>query len=372
MYSSAQNTDSVFLPFVHPFGTKGIPLLRATVGGMDLDLPVDTGSTGLLIGAPLLPEIGPDEGTPVHHYFTSSNILYRARLVELSVTFHGPGGSNATAEVPVLVVDESEVCPWYDPNVDTFECPYNPNHPKPVLRDTSKITYMGVGFGRNGLADGQPSASPRANPFLNIIAINGKAPPPSSFGLGYTISTQGVTLGLTRENTEGFSFMPLKRGKTHHEDPRDWAMVEMCFSVAGQGNNCGTALIDTGIEHMYLRTDVGVETPNITIRNPKKDGFAKWVRRVSLGTPITVGFPSLDDSAPARYSFTVGQQSPLAPSHVIPEIQRAPPYINTGRNFLFGYSIAFDAFLGRFGFRPVTGGSSSKRFKAEMHPRSVI
>jgi hypothetical protein len=150
---------------------------------------VDTGSTGLLIGAPLLPDISPDEGIPVHHYFTSSQILYKARLVNLRVTFHGIAGSSAVSKVPVLVVDESVVCPWYDPNVDTFHCPDKPDKPKPTPRDTSKITYMGVGFGRNGPGDGQPSAMPRTNPFLNIESLNGNGVAAAPFGTGYVITT---------------------------------------------------------------------------------------------------------------------------------------------------------------------------------------
>ncbi|KAF2750061.1 hypothetical protein M011DRAFT_396594 [Sporormia fimetaria CBS 119925] len=347
-----QEPQSIFLPFVHPFGTKGVPLVRSTVGGVHLNLPVDTGSTGILIGAPLLPQISPDEGIRVHHYFTSSNILYIARLVELPVTFHGSENSSATATVPVLIVDESYVCPWYDPKVDRFECPAHPTKPKPVPRDTSKITYMGVGFGRNGPGDGMPSANPRANPFLNIDTINGRAVRSQDFAVGYTVSTRGVHLGLTHSNTRGFQFMELSPGLTHHEDYRDWAMANMCFAVDDGRLHCGPVLVDTGIEHMYLRTERGVSTPNITIPNPNPSGDAKWVRRVKVGTRLSIGLPSLDDSSIARYNFRVGDRKPMTPRYVVPSNRRLQPYINTGRNFLFGYSIAFDAVRGRFGLRP--------------------
>jgi hypothetical protein len=139
----------------------------------------------------------------------------------------------------------------------------------------------------------------------------------------------------------------------HHKDPRDWKMLDMCFSVNGGGMNCGSALIDTGIEHMYMRTHHGVETPNITIPNPRPDSSTRWVRRVKAGTRITVGFPTLGGSTVARFEFEVGDEKDKTPSYVVPDNEKSPPYINTGKHFLFEYDIAFDATRGRFGFRKV-------------------
>lgn len=354
----SQYSQTIFLPYIYKFRSEGIPMVRATIDGVDLEMPMDTGSTGLLIGAPLLPNVGPDEGIPAYEYLTSSNILYNGRLVNLNITFHGKGDSYATSRVPVLVVDKSVVCPWYDPNTDTFDCPHNPDKPEPEPRDTSKITYMGVGFGRNKPGDGQPNAVPSGNPFLNMLSINGKKARPETWRAGYTISKEGVHLGLTQANTQGFVFTDLQPGVTHDDDPRDWSMVDMCFSINGSGANCGVALIDTGIAQMYIRAGVGVELPNITIRNPNKDGYAEWVKRVKPGTKISIGFPSLSSKAVAEYSFSVSEGSAMEPSYVVPGKQRSPPYVNTGRNFLFGYSVALDAIAGRFGFRLVEGRSA--------------
>jgi hypothetical protein len=348
----SQYTRSIFLPYTHGFSSQDVPRIKTTIGGVQLRLPMDTGSTGILIGTQQLPDIGPHEGIPAHHFFTSSKILYQGRLVDLRVTFHGVGDGNATATVPVLVVDKSVVCPWYDPKIDTFACPHDPNKPSPELRDTSKIAYMGIGFGRNSHGDGQPFAIPKANPFLNIDTINGEALRPGAIRAGYIISTKGVHLGLTEQTTQGFAYTELERGVTHEEDPRDWAMVKMCFSINGRGSNCGPALIDTGIPQMYLRTEEGVDIPEIAIRVPDKDGHAKTVKRVKPGTKITVGFPLLGTHV-AEYSFTIGEGGIMEPIYGVPEKQRSPPFINTGRNFLLGFSIAFDAIGGRLGFRPV-------------------
>ncbi|KAF2659037.1 hypothetical protein K491DRAFT_675961 [Lophiostoma macrostomum CBS 122681] len=351
----SNHTRSIFLPFVYKFDSENTPQVKATISGVDIELPMDTGSTGILIGAPLLPMVGPEDGTPSYEFLSSSRILYNGRLVELPITFHGPKGTNATATVPVLVVDESVVCPWYDAKVDGPCCPFNPNGPAPIPRDTSRITYMGVGFGRNQHGDGQPHAIPRTNPFLNVESINGELLLPGVLRTGYTISTEGVYLGLTPENTRGFVFTNLEPGLTHEEDARDWAMVKMCFSVNGEVYNRGSALIDTGVAQMYLRADEGM-IPNITIRNPNLNGSAKWVHRAKPGTKLTIGIPSLD-VAVAEYSFTVGEASEMAPTHVIPSKQKHPAYVNTGRHFFFGFSVAFDAVAGRLGFRPVVSPS---------------
>jgi hypothetical protein len=354
----SQYTNSIFIPFIYKFSTKHVPQVMCTIEGVDIEMPVDTGSTGTLIGAPILPNISSTAGTPAHHFFTSSKILYVGRLVELSMDFVGEHGSYATAVVPVLVVDKSWRCPWYNPGKGRFECPPGPNGEKATERSTSNITYMGVGFGRNGPKDGMPYAAPSINPFLNVKAVDGEPVSDTSMRAGYIVSTQGIHLGLTPKNTRGFAFMNLEPGLTHAEDARDWAMVEMCFSINDRGRNCGLALVDTGIAQMYIRAEEGVSIPTVYIPNPNPNGQAKMVKRVKPGTKITVGLPSLGRPA-TSYSFVVGNNSPIEPSYVFPQLPERPPYINTGRHLLFGYSIAFDAVGGRFGFRPVSSSSSS-------------
>jgi hypothetical protein len=353
----SQYTPSIFIPFIYKFSTKHVPQVMCTVEGVDIEMPVDTGSTGTLIGAPILPNISSTAGTPAHHFFTSSKILYVGRLVELSMDFVGEHGSYATAIVPVLVVDKSWRCPWYDPSEDRFKCPPGPNGEEPVERSTSNITYMGVGFGRNGPKDGMPYATPSINPFLNIKAIDGDLFPQVSMRAGYIVSTKGIQLGLTPKNTRRFAFMDLERG-LHAEDPREWAMAKMCFSINDEGRNCGVVLVDTGIAQMYIRAEEGVSIPTVFIPNPNPNGHTKMVKRVKPGTKITVGMPSLGRPA-TSYSFVVGDKTPIEPSYIFPQLPERPPYINTGRHLLFDYSIAFDAVGGRFGFRPVGNSSSS-------------
>lgn len=353
-------TESIFLPYVYKFSPKHVPQIQTTIEDVEIEMPVDTGSTMTLIGASILPNIDNNRGTPAHHFFTSSKILYVGRLVELPITFHGEGGSYAVAKVPVLLVDKSWTCPWYNPSTPAgqFDCPRGPNGEEAVVRDTSKITYMGVGFGRNGPKDGMPYAAPKVNAFLNLDSINGRSVTPKSMRLGYIISSQGVQLGLTQAVVKNFAFTALEPGLTHTEDPRDWAMVKMCFSIDGQGRHCGPGLVDTGIPQMYIRAEEGFSIPHIMIRNPNQNGTAKMVKRVKPGTKVAIGFPSLEKPA-MSYDMVVGAGLPIEPSYVFPEASLRPPFVNTGRNLLWGYSIAFDAVGGQFGFRPVDSPPSS-------------
>jgi hypothetical protein len=337
-----EHATSIFLPYTKGFTSASVPLVKTTIEGVAIDMPVDTGSTGVLVGAPLLPHLDPKQGTPTYHYLTSSKILYNGRLVNLTVTFHGYNDSYADAKVSVFIVDKSWICPWYDPHKDTFECPPGPDGEEPTSRDTSQITYMGVGFGRNKAGSGQPGAVPTANPFLNIKSINGRALRPSVGRAGWTISTEGVHVGLTDVNMRGFNFTKLDHGVTWHEDPRDWAMVKMRFSVNGKQGSPGYGLIDTGIAQMYIRAEEDFLIPIVNVKDPNGDGSDKEVVRVRPGTKIAIRFPSFDEKEVAGYSIVVGEPSPMAPSFVAPGKQTPPPFLNTGRDFLYGYSIAFD------------------------------
>ncbi|CAI6333004.1 unnamed protein product [Periconia digitata] len=363
---------SIFLPYIYEFESKEVPLVRTTIHGVDIEMPIDTGSTGLLIGAPVLPDIDPTQGTPAYHYLTSSNILYVGRLVPLSVEFHGSEDSRAIAHVPALVVDRSYICPWYDPSNDTFDCPRGENGEEPISRDTSHIMYMGIGFSRNMPGNGQPDAIPARNPFLNIVSIDGVNTSSSTLKTGYIVSSYGVEIGLTEHNVCGFSFASLEPGVTHDEDPRDWAMVRSNFSVDGQTGSFGYGLVDTGVSQMYLRAEEGVSVPTIWIPNPNPNGTAKKVERVRPGTQIDIDFISSKGDKVMGYGFVVGEPSTMHPASVRPAKRTPPPFLNTGRNFLFGYSVAFDAVEGRFGFRPARGLTASTQAATTNSIRSLL
>lgn len=350
-------TQSISLPFIYKLSPKHVPQVWCTVAGNRIPMPVDTGSTGILVSAPLLPNVGSEVGESAHHFFTSSRILYVGRLVKLAITFEGEAGTSATAAVPVLVVDNSWLCPWYNPSRDTFECPPGPNGEEAIRRD-NRTTYMGVGFGRNCPRDGMPIAAPSVNPFLNIDHVNGCPVDDTSMRTGYEVSSTGIIIGLTTQNSRGYTFQKLEPGCTHDQDERDWAMAKMTLKVNDEPNCHGDVLVDTGIAHSYIKVDEGVLVPNVTIPNPNPKGYAKNVRRVKSGTRVAVGFPLLDQMTPS-YSFVSGGGSFIEPTFIVPDRATDRAFVNTGRNVLFRHSIAFDAVGGRFGIREASSTASS-------------
>jgi hypothetical protein len=119
------------------------------------------------------------------------------------VNFLTNGGKTvATATVPVLVVIQT--C------IGAVCTPTGPGN---------SVYYMGVSLDRTS---GENLVTPNAqlvngqtlNTFTNVTRIDGKTVAPGSIRQGYIINsangaTGGVTLGLTQQNTQGFSFVKL-------------------------------------------------------------------------------------------------------------------------------------------------------------------
>ena len=108
----------------------------------------------------------------------------------------------------------------------------------------------------------------------------------------------------------------------------DWNQTTMCVSVDRQPCLDGTLLVDTGINNMYLTSSY----------------------HVTDVSTIDIKFPNNSIPPIAEYSFENNNiQPPLDPTHVNPTVNRARTFVNTGRHFLNGYDIAFDAKGGYFG-----------------------
>jgi hypothetical protein len=282
-------TNSIFLPYVYPFRASSTPKVHGSIYGKRFNFSIDTGSTGVIIGAPLLPSINATDGidNPGWEFLSSSKLLYIGRFVTLPIQFYGMN-SRALASVPVLIVDQSLYCPWYNLTTVGGTCP--PNEKEPTENPTKGIVYMGVGFGRNSPGSGLPFAIPSHNPFLNIKSINGEKITESKYRNGYTVSTKGIWLGLTKRNSNYSAWVGLNKGTT--DDSRDWAMVNVMFNVNGKGNYQGSALIDTGIPQMYIEATPGNYLPNITVKN-LNDPPPKYVKHVEPGTNLTLRISGL-------------------------------------------------------------------------------
>ena len=340
---------SIYLPYAEKFSAKFTPTIKGQIKGKDYTIPVDTGGTGLLIGASKLSTIPKSEGTFGVEYLSSSSNLYTGRFVNISITFPGKNNNTAHAKVPALIVDSAVVCPSYNVTKGDGKCP----DPTPETKNIDDILYMGVGFGRNTQGSGLPYAIPSHNPFLNVRSINGKKVGKKNYCNGYTVSTKGIYLGLTPRNTDQYNWVKLDRGST--PDPRDWAMVRTSFKVDDRGSFSGAALIDTGIPQMYVQAYPAGSIPNVTVKDtfhgPSKEG--RDITLVKEGTHLDFGFPALGaDGGVVGYDFRVGDKKfKSQPAWVQPVTLGSGPHVNTGRKFLYGFSVAFDAVGGRFGFK---------------------
>jgi hypothetical protein len=337
--------QTIFLPWTKAFSRASdyTPSVRGSISGKSFTFPIDTGGTGVLIGAPLLPNVKlTSKNTLGWEYDESNSMLYNGRFVSFNITFNGAeSGEQVISRVPVLVVTKVSKCPGYDVTTDNGLCP------KAKLVGTgnpAKVTYMGVGFGRNVQGSGIPYGTASHNPFLNVISHSGFQT--LSMKTGYIISTRGVYLGLTANNTAQARWVKLEQMIS--KDSRAWAPPLLSFVF----NNLtkpiqAQALIDTSVTQMYIQSSPGHPLPNVTIRDTKATLPA--VRRVQPGTKLSFAFPDFNAGV-AGYELVVGDmQFPSQPSYVQPLTSGKTPFVNTGRNFLYGFTIVFDAVAGRFG-----------------------
>ncbi|KAL5411657.1 hypothetical protein PMIN03_004697 [Paraphaeosphaeria minitans] len=361
-------TTKIHLPYASKFSLNKTPAINATIEGISFTLPVDTASTGLLIGAPQLPSISNTTGTPTYEYLAKT--IYTGRFVRLNITFPGANSTSARSEIPILVVDKSISCPKYNTAKNNGKC----EDKAAPSNDVSKVLILGIGFGFNLPNSGLPYAIPSHNPFLNIKEVNGTATTDKTFRNGYTVSTKGVYLGLTPGNTKEYNWVNLDKGSTG--DFRDWAKVKTQFSIDGSTPYNGTAVVDTSTGYMYVQAEPAGSVPNTTVADTihKPIDKKKKMTVVKPGTHLAFGFPVTKRAeGVAGFDFKVGEKKKGVPKWVFPTRVGNGPHVVAGRGLLEGFSVAFDATGGRFGFKCVVCGeekaSETKKVKAGKKPR---
>ncbi|MET0402524.1 MAG: hypothetical protein ABW123_08975 [Cystobacter sp.] len=349
-------TTTQLLPYENP-QSKVQPFSDALkfqfkVDGKPYSVTMDTGSTGIMLSAKSLPGYSPEVAARYPkgwEFLSSSKRLWVGHWIPKEVTFTGDGGVPVTAKVPVLAVEQEVICPEYTSD-DKATCPG-----QTLSAASDGIAYMGVGFGREH--DGQPQGTPDKNPFLNISQIAGKPVAPGTMRGGYLITAEGVHVGLTAKNASGFGFIQLIRTPASI-DPRDWAQAPICVVVNESTCMAGSVLVDSGIPQMYLTVTSEVPThPAHDLSGSK----SKMVPVLDNGVQVIVNFP--DDKASAgSYKFTVQDPPPtdsMAPAQVITTANGKTVFVNTGRHFLRGYDVLFDAEGGLFGLKKIKSPSSS-------------
>jgi hypothetical protein len=287
--------------------TSGFHVRAAVGGGPPHLFEVDTGSVGILVPRKAL---GPDFQTfdpskDIDFGYVSSGKRYKGQWVRLSVVVGVPQGWNGsgdypTAKVEVFAVDDP---PTFDGGM------------------------FGIGFAIGGKADG----GPERNPLLHVTYQGASIAP------GYTLTLQGIELGLGKASSAGFAVVPLQRNAAG----TDWKQPTGNLDLPGFTASL-PVLMDTGIADMLL-----------WLAPAKRPSQWSRVATLPAGVSVSISMPVDSSSPPAlQYSFVTGAANqPMAPTAVR---WRDGTGINTGRNVMAGFDYLFDAADGRLGFRERT------------------
>ncbi|PWC33302.1 hypothetical protein TSO352_22670 [Azospirillum sp. TSO35-2] len=346
-YSGATATQCI--PFANPqtVSFTYAPRLNFSIAGSSTiqSVQMDTGSVGIAMSYDQIPNYdqlktqpGAVAGT---QYLSSSKVLWTGTWVPMTVTLYDRNNTPvATSSVPVLGVETSGKCASYQ--TDGQICP------SLASAAGSGILYMGVGFGQE--ADYQPQGTPDKNVLLNLTSINGQTIAPGSLNKGYVIGRQGIQVGLTGQNTDGFQFAKLQ---PYAQYPGDWMPPTGCIVVNPDvnGPNCtnATVLVDTGIPQSYMTVPPGIQFS--TMQQADASEPTKQIGVLATGTKVAVSIPGLPNPI-ATDAFTIGGGTPVEPVQVIPwSTSERPPFINTGRHFLRQYQFLYDATQGYVGMK---------------------
>ncbi len=277
------------------------PHLALSLGGRTVRAIMDTGSTGIVVSADLIPHFAALPGPPGVLAYSSSGRVMHGRWVHALATIGGANGASVTTtHLPVLAVTRAGCLPH------ARDC-------RPIAHPRG-IAMIGIGFGRE--ADHQHRNTPDTNPFLAIPGIRDR---------GYIVTRRAVRIGLDAAPRAGFAILRLTRSQRWP----DWNQAPACIRANRAPPACGVSLMDTGVVRMYL-----------SIPGPRLDAGTRL--RFLLGGKIPV----------ASYGFTLGNHaSPMAPEAVV-RVRNPRPFVNTTVRFLNGFDYLYDATRGEVGYRP--------------------
>ncbi|MCE9618526.1 MAG: hypothetical protein K8R92_01290 [Planctomycetes bacterium] len=317
-------TQSYRIPFANPKPVDFEHLQSLSVrvslnGGPPLKLQVDTGSCGVIVGADDVPNIDPN-GAAGSITYSSSGIELIGIWTPVTLTFPDSKdelGNVATAIVPVLAVTERKV------HAGAV------NSGNSTAMKNPKVHMLGIGTGRGKL--------PRQdqNPWVNLKEMQA-----GTMRRGYTITRDGVTLGLTaRMVGSGYLYEQLKEHvaapdatPTVKQSVKDWEGSRGWVTVGGLKTENLSMLLDTGLTNMMI---------------PAPEPSCKG--DVAEGTEITVHLLS----GRLSHSFKVGDAANPAAPRKVTWVKPSGSLINTGLRALARYDYLYDADGGYVGLRPV-------------------
>lgn len=321
--------------------------------GDSLSAPLDTGSVGAAIGSYHFPnwtyfadQIA--EGPPGHIMYSSDGLLLTGHFADVTIVFE-TGSLPLTANASVLVVNQTVYCLTTELEYQHY-CPEDQiNRNKPgCFGSNCNTSYFGIGWARG-------TNSQSNNPFLSIASINHK-PLPDDYTFGYAITETGVHVGLTEENTAGFTTV----GLTKQSDALfDWSQVGGClqFTATDQATAgpcvAGKFLLDTGIPQGFASV---TSNNKVTGFGFHRDGTPRTFQNITKGWTVTARFGDSTDADKYDFTFTMGEEEgqkyPVAPAWLGTTLNdTVPPSLNTGRHFFRINDMMYDATNGRWGGR---------------------
>lgn len=319
-----RGTATALVPWGRPMDfdhLRGLLAVKLSLnGGPAENFVVDTGSTGIVVAATSIKDFD-GKGEPGELTYSSSGISEIGVWKEVDVTFadaKSTTGKPVTARVRVLAVT-SVKCSGKGVNAAKCDSSAAPS-----------AHMMGIGFGRGHDATFDLQ---RNNPFVMVHEME-----TGQMRRGYTITPQGVQLGLTQDSVgPGWVWQKLSpradvKVPDDYTGPKDWTTAPGTFSIGdARAMPMGTILMDTGLTNMILEADGAPAEGDLP-----------------AGTPVTIDLLS----GKLKYSFLVNDAANPANPRKTSWRKPSGTYVNTGLHALTLYDYCYDADGGYLGLRP--------------------
>ena len=288
---------------------------------------IDTGSLGVVVtrSSMVMNSNVHGPGAPGQKFYDSSGFVFTGNYYLAPVSLQLTDGTYVqTNPILVLAIDGVYCHAGYD------KC--NPDVPPDLY-------YLGVGFDRNNTTTGDLFDSPSENAFLELTDANNG----TDINGGYILSTNGVTVGITGDNSSGFNTVALT---ANSDVPGDWNAVPGCYgfpNLPGAPQFCGSLLLDVGISEMFIDA----------ARDQWPAGSYDSNNKVPDGVEMSIQAGS-SNQWPMSYTFSAVQppEQPNGPAPTYAEwIDDSNNFVNTGRRPLLAFDYLYSGSCGLAGFR---------------------
>jgi hypothetical protein len=378
------------------------PTILLTIDGMNLTVPLDTGSRALYLSADLVPANITLNGPAGFVYLNSSGRIFNGTWTNTTVTFPsavGSGGATgpAVATMFVLIVQSVTASPNPQPGMTTPGATFGTQIPSGniTLSDGSLLAFtnssvflqpgqvanytanagilsssknFGVGFDRTG-----PGTSPNSDQFnqqydafLNIDQMRA-----GTMIAGYILTPAAVQLGLI-SNTTGFAYTNLvPTGLSQVPgSPPDWQAPMGTVVYGNTTYPTGQLVLDIGIPHGILTLPGQPTSGNVT-------DFPIGVNLINSGGAVSYQINTDPDNILNPVASSESVALPWFPPLPGSFSENMPPYnatlFNTGRNVINAFDFLYDATDGFLGVMPngVSVPSANIFFTAGFYPNPV-